>query len=102
MWFKSLLSRLDKMNITHGLFALVIALPASLTAYYLYIAIAICAYFYGRERRDHERQAKLDPHKDWYIGHWPFIWSDNTKRDLFSSLIGAWAPLPLYLWCFYG
>lgn len=99
---RKFLNKLDQLNITHGLFALIICVPVSITELYIYAACSVSAYFYGRERRDHEHQAGLNPHKDWYIGHWPFLWQDNTRWDLLSGVIGAWMPCPFYIWYFYG
>lgn len=44
-------------------------------------------YFLGRERRDHEVKAGLNPVTDWYRGWNVLTWSADGQRDLAAPVI---------------
>ena len=53
----------------------------------LYGWAAQAFYFLGRERRDEEIAANLNPFLDWWRGWNILRWTEDGRRDLFAPLL---------------
>jgi hypothetical protein len=98
-----------KNALGHIGFGLLLVLPAAIVAYAFthslttaaWIGWAVqSAYWLGRERRDHEIKAGLNPVTQWYQGWNPFAWSADGQRDLFWPVaVNALLPALVTLIC---
>ena len=73
-------------NFGHIAEGLLLMLPFILLGYPIVGWIAQSFYWLGRERRDHEIDAKLNA-ADWYRGWNVFAWSVDGQRDLFVPVV---------------
>lgn len=82
-------------NLGHIGEGLILMLPAGLAFGWLTVWLVQTFYFLGRERRDHEIAAGLNPFMDWARGWNIFNWSADEKRDLLVPIVvnGAVAAL---------
>lgn len=72
----------------HVLFGLLIGVPVALISGNPFVGWAAQAfYFLGRERRDHEIKAGINPFKEWDRGWNVLQWSHDGQIDLAAPVL---------------
>ncbi len=74
-------------SVGHVLFGLLIGVPVALVTSPLVGWIAQSFYFLGRERRDREISAFLNPFTDWYKGWEIWKWTADNRTDLLAPVL---------------
>jgi hypothetical protein len=75
-------------SVGHVLFGLLLGVPIALaTASPLVGWLAQSFYWLGRERRDRETSAGLNPFTEWYKGWDIWNWTADNRTDLLAPVI---------------
>jgi hypothetical protein len=72
-------------HIFEGLIIVLILWPVSGNPLLAWVGQSL--YFLGRERRDHEIKAGINPFTGWHRGWNVFRWGADEKRDLFAPVV---------------
>lgn len=87
-----------KHKIAHGVIAAVSTLPFIFTPYYPYAGLAVIGFFFGREMRDYENKASINPFKSPWKGLMFWKWHSNSQWDYWSAVVVVLINGGIWLW----
>ena len=83
-------NKIDFLNLdtySHAYYAFVTILPFMFFGYVEYIALAVTAFYYGREKRDNENKVGINPKKEPLKNLFPWQWHSKSQMDYYSPMV---------------